>query len=111
MGRKKTRAKRRILIKSDDEEEEDKVVIEEVVVVPSLMENCKDQESNNLVEVFGTDMEEASDPQIESFEKDFEEVDTIVSAVMEMDVKVKQDVIEMDGNNENAKVNVNFNAN
>ncbi|GKV48813.1 hypothetical protein SLEP1_g55605 [Rubroshorea leprosula] len=108
MGRKKTRAKRRILIKSYDEEEEDKVVIEEVVVVPSLMENCKDQESDNLVEVFGTDMGEASDPQIESFEEDFEEVDTIVSAVMEIDVKVKQDVIEKDGNNENAKVNVNL---
>ncbi|GLT25918.1 hypothetical protein SLA2020_010160 [Shorea laevis] len=53
-------------------------------------------------------MEEASDPQIESFEEDFEEVDSIVSAVMEMDAKVKQDVIEKDGNNENAKVNVNF---
>ncbi|GLT87141.1 hypothetical protein SLE2022_052400 [Rubroshorea leprosula] len=76
--------------------------------MPSLVENCKDQESGNLVEVSGTDMEEASDPQIESFEEDFEEVDTIVSAVMEMDVKVKQDVIEKDGNNENAKVNVNF---
>ncbi|GLT99664.1 hypothetical protein SLE2022_170880 [Rubroshorea leprosula] len=53
-------------------------------------------------------MEEASNPQIESLEEDFEEVDTIVSAIMEMDVKVKQDVIEKDENNENAKVNVNF---
>ncbi|GLT87337.1 hypothetical protein SLE2022_054250 [Rubroshorea leprosula] len=53
-------------------------------------------------------MEEASNSEIESFEEDFEEVDTIVSAVMGMDIKVKQDVIEEDGNNENAKVNVNF---
>ncbi|GKV17067.1 hypothetical protein SLEP1_g27620 [Rubroshorea leprosula] len=37
MGRKKTRAKRRVLIKSDDEEVEDKVVVEEVVVVPSMV--------------------------------------------------------------------------
>ncbi|GLT94680.1 hypothetical protein SLE2022_124090 [Rubroshorea leprosula] len=72
------------------------------------MENYKDQESGNLVEVFGTDMEEMSDLQIESFEEDFEEVDTIVSVVMKMDVKVKQDVIKNDGNNENAKVSVNF---
>ncbi|GLU20530.1 hypothetical protein SLE2022_367240 [Rubroshorea leprosula] len=108
MGRKKTRAKQRVVIRSDNDEEEDEVVIEEVVVVPSLVENYKDQESGNLVEVSGTDMEEMSDLQIKSFEEDFEEVDTIVSVVMEMDVKVKQHVIENDGNNENAKVNVNF---
>ncbi|GLT34765.1 hypothetical protein SLA2020_092630 [Shorea laevis] len=77
MGRKKTRAKRRVIIRSDNEEEEDKVVTEEVVAVHSLVENCKDQESGNLVEVSETDMEEASDPQIESFEEDFEEVDSI----------------------------------
>ncbi|GLU10104.1 hypothetical protein SLE2022_269270 [Rubroshorea leprosula] len=108
MGRKKTRAKQRVVIRSNNDEEEDKVVIEEVVIVPSLVENYKDQESGNLVEVSGTNMEEMSDMQIESFEEDFEEVDTIVSVVMEMDVKVKQDVIENDGNNENTKVNVNF---
>ncbi|GLT26586.1 hypothetical protein SLA2020_016420 [Shorea laevis] len=84
MGRKKMRAKRRVIIRSNKEEEEDKVVTEEVVAVHSLVENCKNQESGNLVEVFGTDMEEASDPQIESSEEDFKEVDSIVSAVMEM---------------------------
>ncbi|GKU87234.1 hypothetical protein SLEP1_g1673 [Rubroshorea leprosula] len=108
MGRKKTRAKQHVGIRSNNDEEEDKVVIEEVVILPSLMKNYKDQESGNLVEVFGTDMEEMSDLQIESFEENFEEVDTIVSVVMEMDVKVKQDVIKNDGNNENAKVNMNF---
>lgn len=107
MGRKKTRAKRRVAIRSDDDEEYE-VVAEEVVAVLSLVENSKDQESGNLVEVSRAEMEEESDPEIESFEEDFEEVDAVVSAVMEMDVKVKQEVIEEDGNNENAKVNVNL---
>ncbi|GLU04036.1 hypothetical protein SLE2022_212030 [Rubroshorea leprosula] len=70
MGRKKTRAKRHVVIRSDKEEEEDKVVTEEVVAVPSLVENCKDYESGNLVEVSGVETEEESDLEIKNFEED-----------------------------------------
>ncbi|OMO85867.1 hypothetical protein CCACVL1_09951 [Corchorus capsularis] len=107
MRRKKSRAKRRV-VKATEEDEDD--------VVPAVEIEMKDTEPAKIVpeaSKAGNERKKEIDREIVmSFKEEFEEVENVVSAVMEMDAMIQQNRIKNDvenviENGEEAKLHAN----